>query len=253
MNKLQLCQRLQTDAGVSGTLTTTIGQTGSLGRLVNWIDDAWNNLQTERDDWEFLRSSYLEGNGFSFSTVSGQSVYPLGFGSGGAIGQFIIGRSAPGGNAALPTFAQFGKWARETFRCQSTSGGFQTEVPIDWVPYDNWRDYYMLGAMRSVKTRPIVMAVGPDKSICLAPPSDGTYTITGDYYMAPAVMQLDTDFPVGIATRFHLLIVYDALDMYADYESAPEASAFAAKGRAKLLPLFESQYLPDCYFAGALA
>lgn len=251
MNRLQLCQKLQTLCGVSGTLATTIGQTGSLGRLVGWVDDAWSNLQTERDDWEFLRSSYLEGNGFSFSTVAGQSVYPLGFGS-GTLPNFILGESSLGSSSALPVADNFGKWARETFRCQVTAQGFNTEVPIDWVPYDIWRDVYMMGAMRSVTTRPVVMAIGPDQSICLGPPSDGTYTITGDFYAAPQVMTADTDVPAGIAARFHLLIVYDAMDMYADYESAPEVSAAAAKGRTKLLPSFQSLYLPPCFFAGAL-
>lgn len=238
MNRLQLCQKLQLNCGVSGTMTTTLGLTGSLNRLVNWMDDAWSNLQTEREDWEFLRSSYLEGGGagVSFATVAGQSVYPLGTGAG------TVGVLA----------ANFGTWARETFRCQSTAGGHATEVPMDWQPYDVWRDVYMLGAMRDVQTRSVIAAIGPDKSICIGPPSDGTYTITGDYYLAPTAMAQDTDVPTGLPARFHLLLVYDAMDMYAAYESAPEIATWAAKGRAKLLPAFQAKYLPDLFFPGAL-
>lgn len=237
MNFLQLCQRVVLDCGVAGTLATTVGQIGSFGRVVNWVGEAWEDLQTQRDDWEFLRSSNLEGNGISFTTVAGQSVYPLGSGA-GTVGV---------------TFNNFGKWAQETFRCQVTAQGHVTEVPMDWIPYDIWRDVYQLGAMRDVDTRPVVMAIGPDKSICVAPPSDGTYTVTGDFYTAPTVMAADTDIPAGLPPRFHMLIVYDAMDRYADYESAPEVSNRAAKGRARILPVFEATYLPDCFFPGALA
>jgi hypothetical protein len=221
-------------------LQTTIGQSGSLGRLINWVDDAWSNLQTEREDWEFMRSSNLDSAesppGISFATVAAQSVYPLGSGAG------TVGVTA----------ANFGKWARETFRCQVTATGINTEVPLDWVPYDIWRDVYMLGAMRNVQTRPVVIAIGPNKELCLGPPPDGTYTVTGDYYIAPTAMAQDTDVPTGLPARFHMLLVYDAMDMYASYESAPEVAAWAAKGRAKLLPVFQSVYLPPLFFAGAL-
>lgn len=240
MNRLQLCQKLQTNCGVSGTLTTTINQTGSLGRLVGWMDDAWSNLQTEREDWEFMRSSNLDSaespSGVSFATVAGQAVYPLGSGSG----------------TSGVAVADFGKWAHETFRCQVTASGVNTEVPMDWVPYDVWRDVYMLGAMRNVQTRPVVIAVGPNKELCLGPPPDATYTVTGDYYIAPTAMEADTDTPTGLPARFHMLLVYDAMDMYAFYESAPEVATWAEKGRTRLLPVFQSVYLPTVFFPGAL-
>jgi hypothetical protein len=55
----------------------------------------------------------------------------------------------------------FGKWDRDTFRCYTTTVGTNDEQFLDEVPFDVWRDAYMLGAMRSVQTRPVVVAVGP--------------------------------------------------------------------------------------------
>lgn len=54
MNRLQLAQRLRQDAGIGGTgPATTISQSGELKRVVDWIDDAWNEIQ-QQSRWGFL-------------------------------------------------------------------------------------------------------------------------------------------------------------------------------------------------------
>ena len=63
MNRLQLVQRLALECGVSGDITTTINQTGEALRLVTWVDQGWENLQTEHDDWDWMRSSNILGQG----------------------------------------------------------------------------------------------------------------------------------------------------------------------------------------------
>ncbi len=237
MNYLDLGQRLASECGVSGTLLTMAGQTGSLGRIVNWTAQAWAELQTLHDDWEWLRSSNLLGSGMSFTTVAGTASYPLGTGSGTC-----------GVTAAL-----FGKWDRDTFRCYTTSAGFSNETDLDNIRYDKWRNSYMLGAMRNGQTRPVAVAVGPDKSICLGPPPNALYTITGDYFLAPSAMSLDTDTPTGLPAQFHMLIVYMAMEYYAAYESAPEVLERAMSGSARLRGQLEQTYAPELVMAGALA
>jgi hypothetical protein len=236
MNKLQLCQKLQIECGVSGTLTTSVDQVGSLGRLVNWIDQAWNDLQITRDDWDFMRSSNILGAGMSFATVAGQPNYPLGSGAG----------------TCGVTEGTFGKWVRGSFRNQVTSVGVSSEIVMDDIPYDTWRDGYMYGAQRSVQTRPVVVSIGPDQAICLGPPPNGLYTVTGDYFMAPTVMEDDTDTPTGLPTQFHYLIVYFAMEMYGDYEAAPEVSARGIKGKKRMMALLQPTNSPEIAFAGAL-
>lgn len=236
MNRLALAQRLVLEAGVSGTLTTTINQTGEFNRIVSWIDTAWEQLQTDHDDWDWMRSSNILGQGISFATVGGQASYPLGTGSG------TVGVAA----------SNFGKWDRETFRVFTTSVGFLNETFLDYVPYDSWRDAYMFGAMRTVQTRPVAFAIGPDKSICLGPPPNNLYTVTGDYFVAPSAMSADTDVPVGLPVRWHMDIVYRAMQMYAGYEAAPEVMQRANASHALLLAQMEAQYVPEMVFAGAL-
>lgn len=261
MNYLQLCQRACIECGVASgqaiktALPTVVGASGSLGRVVNWVNDAWVDIQEAHDDWDFMRSSNLLGAGVAFQTIAGQASYPLGavitgdFG-GDFGGDFSVAASV--GTVGIDP-ELFGKWDRETFRCFPTAVGFQGEMFLDDIPFDHWRNSYMFGAMRSVKTRPVVIAVGPDQSLNLGPPPNGLYTITGDYFVAPTSMAADTDIPAGLPTRFHMLCVYLAMVKYAGYESAPEVSQRGATESARMMAHLMALRAPRLHFAGALA
>lgn len=236
MNRLQLVQRLALECGVSGTVSTTLNQTGEALRLVTWIDQAWNDLQTKHDDWNWMRSSNLLGQGASFATVAAQASYPLGTGAG------TVGILAD----------NFGKWDRETFRCYTTLAGTSDETYLDYIPYDTWRDAYMLGALRQVQTRPVAVAVGPNKSVCVGPPSNGLYTVTADYFVAPSAMATDTDVPTGLPKQFHMLIVYLGMEMYASYEAAPEVLSRADTGHTRMMAQLEGTNMPSMSFSGAM-
>lgn len=70
MNFLALVTRLVQESGASGSgPITTINQVGEYGRMVNWIQDAWLDIQSEHQDWEFLRSTC------AFPTVNAQAYY----------------------------------------------------------------------------------------------------------------------------------------------------------------------------------
>jgi hypothetical protein len=127
MTYLQLCQRTATECGVASNsaiaavMPTVVGATGSLGRVVNWVGDAWREIQTFHEDWVWMRSSSILGRGFSFTTVAGQASYPLGTGP---------------GTVGIPWTA-FGKWDEEAFRCQTTTVGFENEMFLDEIPFDS--------------------------------------------------------------------------------------------------------------------
>lgn len=237
MTFLQLCQRCAVECGASGTIATVSGQQGSLARVVNWVGDAWNDIQIAHDDWDWMRASNILGSGVSFVPASGQYTTPLGTGAG------TIGVATD----------SFGKWDRDTFRCYTTTVGTSNETFLDCISFDNWRNAYMLGAMREVRTRPVAVAVGPDQSINLGPPPNGDYTITGDYWMAPSVMTSDADVPTGLPTRFHMLIVYKAMLKYAGYEAAAEVFQRASMEWTAMYSRLESLRMPRINMAGALA
>lgn len=225
------------ECAVASAPSATTGQTGQSARLVDWIDQAWAEIQTKFDDWEWMRSSNLLSAGVSFVTVAAQSSYPLGTG-GGTVGV---------------TAANFGKWKDGTFRLYLTSAGTSNETDLDQISYDYWRDGYMIGAMRSVTTRPVVVAIGPNKSLCLGPPPTVGYTVTGDYYVAPSAMAADADTPTGLPAQFHMAIVYLAMTYYAGYQAAPEVLMRGQGGYEKLMRQLEQLQAPQISFAGALA
>lgn len=237
MNRLALVQRLAVECAVGSTPSGTTSQSGESARLVNWIDQAWAEIQTKYDDWEWMRSSNVLGAGASFVTVAAQASYPLGSG-GGTVGV---------------TAANFGKWKAGTFRLYLTSAGTSNETELEDIRFDYWRDVYMLGANRSVTTRPTAIAIGPNKSLCLGPPPTVGYTVTGDYYVAPSAMAVDADLPTGLPAQFHMAIVYLAMTYYAGYEAAPEVLSRGQGGYEKLMRQLSMDDAPEISFGGALA
>lgn len=200
------------ECAISGTMTTTVDQTGEFLRVTTWINQAWVDIQTERQTWDFMRSSQLNGGGVSFATVAGQAVYPLGTGAG------TVGVAA----------ADFDSWVPRSFRDQTTASGVQDQFPLAWISYDAWRDGYSMGAQQTVTTRPVAIAVGPKNEICVGPWPTATYTLTGDYYRAPTEMTEDDDEPTNLPAQYHMAIVWRAMrDGYAQYEAAPEVLARA--------------------------
>tara|TARA_R110002049_G_scaffold25294_2_gene88914 strand:- start:1227 stop:1889 length:663 start_codon:yes stop_codon:yes gene_type:complete len=57
MNRIQLVNSLSIEASIAGNgVTTTNSQSGENQRLVSWIDQAYEDIQTEYADWKFLKA-----------------------------------------------------------------------------------------------------------------------------------------------------------------------------------------------------
>ncbi len=218
MTFLELVQRLALECAVSGSITTLVSATGETLRLKTWIQQSYTELQTERFNWEYLRSSKLNGGGVSFATVSGQAIYPLGTGAG------TVGVTA----------ANFGSWVKGSFRDQTTSVGVGDQIFLPWISYDAWRNSYAYGAQQNVTTRPVAIAVAPDNAICVGPYPTATYTLTGDYYRSPLTLSVNADEPTVIPAQWQMAIVYQAMIYYGLYEGAPEVVARGEKYYRKL-------------------
>lgn len=243
MDFVALTQRLKELSGSSGTALTTVQSlTGQNLRLKNWINESWNEIQTLNDSWKWMRQSYVLGQntvpgttGCSFATVSGQYSYPLGSGAG----------------KTGVTVATFGRWDPYAFRAYTTSVTTKAdETPLVFMGYDQWRDTYLISSLRSVTTRPYVVTIGPDMSVCLGPPPNALYTVEGDYWIKPSLMSANADVPTGLPTEYHMAIVYKALDKYAQYASAPEAAGAAKKGYIPLIYKLSRNYAPRFTMAG---
>jgi len=223
---LELCQRTASECGAGGSPSAVTGQVGEALRFVNWVNQAWMDLQSLREGWLFMNDSA------SFVTVAGQPTY----------------------TPAECGVTNFGNWDRDSFRCYNTAAGITSEILMSYLEYNAWRDTYQYGGMRETRTQPTQMSIAPpDKSICLGPYPDDGYTITGDYFTVPSYMAADDDEPGLLPAQFHMIIVYGAMMSYAAFESAPEVFQRGSIGHKGMLGRLVIHQLPDVEMGGAMA
>lgn len=224
---LQLCQRAAIECDISGPgPTTVVGNVGELNRICGWVAAALNDIETAHTDWGWMLKDA------SFQTVAGQAEYT----------------PAQCGITALAW--EFGEWVPWRFRNYVTTVGVISEVMMDSdCTYDSWRTSYALGATRFVETRPLVVAIHPNReNLCLGPFPAALYTVTGQYFRAPQILVADGDIP-DMPTQFQMAIVFKAMMRYGAYESAPEVYNNGEMEFKKMMTRMDASRLPQVRFA----
>lgn len=227
MTYLQLVVRLASEAGVSGTMASVVGQTGESLRLVNWINSAYESTQNANTTWKFMR------HGFTLNTVPGTDEYAYGACTDTDLGSAIV---------------NFGRWATDTFKLYKTSVADETEV--DCMDYADWRRIYRIGSQTA--NRPTNATVLPSDKIGLGAKPDGVYVFSGDYYRSATTLSANGDIPV-VPPQYHMVIVWRALMLYAQYEEAGSLYATAEREFTKVNRMLELNQLPSIMMAGPMA
>lgn len=250
MTFLQLVQRTARECRVNtSSLTSVLNQTGDRQRIVDWVADAWFDIQAAHQDWKFLRATA------TWATVASQAQYTT----------LQCGITA----------STFGKWIPESFRNYLSSGssmawgddawgdspydgstaggGYATEIFMDEMPYASWRDLWLFGANRSVTSRPLYFAINPADGIALGPAPLAGYTILGDYYTSPVRMAADDDQHTLPTKHNDMIIVYKAMMSYGEHWSAAEVYGRGERGYKRHLASLEIDQLPAMTFCGALS
>lgn len=226
MNYLALVNSAREKCRISGSaLTSVTGQTGDNLKFCNMINEAWIDIQERHDNWNFMRTS------FSFATINQQQQY-------------------------TPTQAgvtNLGNWKRDSFRIYVNSIGYPSEIYMPCLEYEEFRNLYQFGAMRTNYARPVLFAVDPSKNILLGPgPNAAGYTILGNYYTVPAELSAATDIP-SLPTQFHRTIVYRAMMYYGASEAATEVYDEGKIEFKNFLANLEVDQLPEIDLGGSLA
>lgn len=224
---LQLVNLARQECGVSGSdLITLQGTlTKEAQRFKNWIDQTWMEVQSAHTDWQWMRKSA------SWATVAGQGVY--------VVGTDIL-------------ITGLGEWDRDTFRNYVTATGNRSEVFMDYMGYEIWRDTFQYGANRYTQSRPIVATVTPTKDIGLGPITAAGYTVTGDYYAIPAHLSADADIPT-VPQQYDMVIVYGAMVKYGLFEVASEVVARGQAGYLSYMRSLVNTRLKGMGFGGPIA
>lgn len=224
MTFLELCQRLRSEAGIAGSgPSSTINQQNELGRLVNWVQDAYVDIQEKHDQWGFLRSE------FTLPLTSGTSHY-----SSTLVGA-VSAWKAPSHH--------------DGFRCYL--GTTDDEQWLNFIPYDDFKGLRLRGANRTVTGRPQDYSVSPTLELIVWPTPDDSYLIDGEYFKQASRFVNDADSPVF--DDYHMAIVWNALMKYASYSAEPSLYAHAQKEYGRLINKLELKYLPTISLGGAMA
>jgi len=213
MNRLQLCQRTQQEAGTSQAISTTIGQTGMSGQVVAWVDSAYEDIQNQRGDWNFLL------NEFTFPAIIGTATYSK-------------------ASALLP---ELGRWKADTLRIYLDS--VDDEQWLDCREWWAFRDSRLMGSNRTATGRPTEFAIKADKAITLWPVPDAEYTVVGEYYKRAQTMTANATEPL-IPVPFQMAIVWRAVMFFAADQESPSLYNHAKIEFSRLYCALEIDQLP---------
>jgi hypothetical protein len=218
MDRLALAKRVVQETGIAGAgPTTTISQTGILGRVVGWVDQAWQDLQIERPDWLFMNKE------FSFNTVASTRDYL----------------------AADYSITDLSKWKEQTFLIYDSTLDENDQNVLRYMPHQKWYAAYRNQMNVRPTDRPQLFTIMPDNKIRFEPCPDKAYTIQGLYKRTTQIFAANTDVPTNLPEDFHMLIMWNALKYYAFYEDAPDKLDEATIASEALMTRLEIEQLPE--------
>ena len=213
MNRLQLTQRLLSESGLAGSISTTLAQTGEAKQLVDWIDFAYLDIITSSRYWIFNRTE------FTLPLTSGTSSYA----------------------ASVAGITDLSEWITEDWRCYLTSTA--DEQWVEFVPYADFRLVWMMGPSRTQAGRPMYFTVKPNKEIAVHPIPNDAYSITGEYQKGYTAMTADASTPV-FPEQYHMAIVWRALMLFAGFHSEPDKFALGQNEFQRIMKAMRAQELP---------
>jgi hypothetical protein len=218
MNFLQLAQRTHTECGLSGVGPQGVSnQTGINAKLVSWVRQAWEELQSDREDWRWAWKQA------TVPLTAGQASYDL-----------------------LTLIPDYGVIVRDAVTVtaptdpNNVSEGVYSEYPIFSRSYER-------GV--SAHGRPIIFTVAPDRSMRLAPTPDAAYNVILEYYAAPQSLSASTDTPL-LPVHYHMAIVYRAVMLYAAHDDHPQLNQDAVLNYERWLRRIMATEAPQVRVSG---
>lgn len=217
MNFLAMCQRLGREAGIpGGGPASVVSQTGLQQKVVEWIQEADEDIQRRYADWKFLRTD------FDFSTVASQQAY----------------------TPDQASVSDLNKWIASEYGDVSCRLTDSDEQYIHFLEWSDFKFRYLKGSLRSTTGRPQYFSIKPDKSIIFYPTPDAAYQITGEYYRKAQQMTANADKPL-YPEEYHMTAVWRALMLYGAYEAADERYSHGQNEFNRLFAALKRDQMPE--------
>lgn len=218
MNYLQLVQKAVRKSGAKITVpTTVVGQTGIAGMFVEWVADAWKDIQLER-----LGIFWRVDRDVSFNLVASDFEY-------------VVDSDYESINLRSVT-------------CHLSN---ENETPVTWRTYDYYRT--QVDRVDRQEGKPQYFTFSPDNLWIFWPTPDDTYTIKYDGIRVVQVFDSEDSAgagtsdvlqPTGLQSSYHDAIVWQAIMNYAlHFEDGSKLS----EAQIKFKPYkkyFEERFMP---------
>ena len=206
MNYLELVQRLHRESGRSTAAPSSVtGANERHARLFDWVADAWRNLQIERE-WRWMRTT------LDVSLTVAQQTY----------------------TAAELGAARFGRWRvdDDTYSPYLYIDGSPNSIwPMQYHNLDEFRALYVYRTWGN--STPVAWTFDEDNQLLVGPQPALAYKLRQEFWLEPSELTVDADTP-DMPSRFHMLLVWRALQEVAKFDAAPEVLARAEKNHAEL-------------------
>lgn len=211
MTLLQLVQALHREGSFPGTAPAGVASvTGRAADLVQWIIEAYNDIQREKDGkWKWLRSAW------SLETTASDADYAY---------------TEVTDVAAAAAISRFRSWDLDEDdppHIYLTADGASTERELLLLP--QWSDFrYLYQRGTHTAAYPVHIARDHRDVLFFGPTPDDAYTASGFYWKGNQALAVDGDTP-EMPADYHMLIVFRALEKYGYNRVAREKIARAAR------------------------
>lgn len=231
---LQLVQAVARESGTVpnvGEPATLTNQTGRMARIINWVIDAYEQIQIDEKDWLWLVA------GFEGTAAASTRAHD---------------------GAALSISERFSNWVtndedgRGTFTLQEPALGREDEAPICEVEYAAFRRTYLVGTASEEVGRPRAFAIDPQGRVVFYPLPDKGYTVRGQYRKAPQTLAVDADVP-EMPAEFHDAIKWRALVFLGVFDENGTQTPAWQSAHNRIFSRLRTHQMPKISLGGPLA
>ena len=166
--------------------TTIVGATGIVELFVEWVQDAWKDIQLEHLGWQ-----WRVARDQTLTLVASTDEYAM-----------------PAGMENID------------LRSVSVYENVDDEFPLTYVSYLHWRNHLDKANTAGItEAKPKNFTITPDDKIAFYPPPDIEYTVRYDGHTTVEILDDtdDADTPTGIRDEYHDGIMWRAVMYYAEH------------------------------------
>lgn len=226
MNFLEICQEVARMAGTQGSFSSVSDPVGAHAVIVSAVVAAFRDIQTDRNNWEWMLKSKEYAVDAGFGTYTTATI----FGS---------------QDDTATVYLTFGRWDKLNpgTSCYATHPTTSKVTNVKYMDYYQYREYYK-NSDATITGTPDTYTVHPlNNSIIFKPLPDVAYAMTVSYYVKPLLLTENAQVPY-LPIEHHNCIVYKALERVANhYSNMAIYDKYAGEAAIALGQLYRS-YIP---------